>query len=89
MTRYTAIAFILTLLSGCSTVTYKDRPVSPLVVASCPPTLGVLRDTSFGATTLKLDEVVAQYWECFTAVCGADGANCRSTNVVESPSARR
>jgi hypothetical protein len=39
---------------------------SPLVVASCPP-LQRLDDDSFGATTLKLEAVAAQYWKCRAA----------------------
>ena len=64
--------------------------MSPLVIASCPPTLGQLDDKSFGAVTLKLDEVIAQYWECFTAVCGKDGQLCKGApDAVKDPAARR
>lgn len=77
MIRSILLVCILTVLSACSTVTLKDRPLSLLVVVSCPGTLGPLRDKSFGTTTLKLEDVIAQYWECYTAVCGKDGHLCK------------
>lgn len=51
--------------------------MDPLVIASCPGTLGSLTDKKFGTTTLKLEDVIAQYWECYTAVCGKGGAKCK------------
>jgi hypothetical protein len=56
------------ILQGCSgSMPRSSSPVpSPLLVASCPP-LQPLADDSFGATTLKLEEVAAQYWKCRAA----------------------
>jgi hypothetical protein len=41
-------------------------PAAPLVVASCPE-LTPLAGDSFGATTIKLLEVVGMYWQCRAA----------------------
>lgn len=37
---------------------------SPLVIASCPETLGELQNDSFGATTEKLADVAHTYYRC-------------------------
>lgn len=42
----------------------------PLVIASCPK-LTPLQDSSFGATTQKLLEVVAAYYKCREAALSA------------------
>lgn len=57
-------------LSSCS-ASMPPSPAGPgfLVVASCPE-LTPLVDDTFGATTIKLIEVAAQYHECRAAVLG-------------------
>lgn len=48
------------------------QPAAPLVLAACPE-LTPLAGDSFGDTTRKLLEVVAQYWECRAAALAAAG----------------
>jgi hypothetical protein len=65
--RFMLSATILMLFAGCSTThSQTDYRQSPLPVVSCPP-LTPLADSTFAATTEKLLEVVAIYYECRAA----------------------
>ena len=68
----------VTMLTACaSSIPPSKIGPSPLVTASCPPTLGPLRDDSFGATTEKLTEVAGVYFRCRCAALGGDGTECQ------------
>lgn len=57
-------AAVCILLTACTHSTQRSKTgPSPLVIASCPK-LTPLNDNTFGATTLKLANVVHQYYEC-------------------------
>lgn len=64
------IATAASLLPACATPT-PPSPVqphpSPLVLASCPKSLGSLPDMSMGTLLLKLIEVAGTYHECRAA----------------------
>lgn len=65
------IASIL-VTACCSLMPPSKIEPSPLTVASCPQTLGPLRDDSFGATTEKLAEVAGVYYRCRASVFGGE-----------------
>ena len=68
--RFLCISSVVMTLTGCASSTrpLPDKP-DPLVIQNCPP-LVALTDDTFGATTLKLIEVAAQYHKCRAAALG-------------------
>lgn len=68
--RFLCISSAATILTGCASSTrpLPDKP-DPLVIQNCPQ-LVALTDDTFGATTLKLIEVAAQYHKCRAAALG-------------------
>jgi len=71
--KFLSIAIAGILLAACSSLTPPSRiEPSPLTVASCPETLGPVRDDSFGATTEKLAEVAGVYYRCRASIFGGE-----------------
>lgn len=63
-----SIAIVAILLASCAPLTTPSKiDPEPLVIASCPPSLGPLADDSFGATTEKLGQVAGIYHRCRAA----------------------
>ncbi len=55
------------MIQGCGPRLTKPSPGKYLLELACPENLGPLRDDSFGATTVKLHEVIGQYRICRAA----------------------
>lgn len=71
--KFLCIGIVATALTACDHLTRRSATEpTPLVVASCPTTLGLLRDDSFGATAEKLGQVAGVYYRCRAAVFGAE-----------------
>lgn len=72
MCLFIGIASIL--LTACApSMTRLPIGPSPLVMTSCPASLGALRDDSFGATSEKLVWVAGVYFRCRAAAMAGDG----------------
>lgn len=67
--RLLALAAVSVALSACSLPVKLDAG-NPIAVASCPATLPLLTDDSFGATVTKLVEVAGIYHKCRAAAIG-------------------
>ena len=61
------------LLTACApSMTRLPTGPTPLVIASCPETLGMLSDDSFGATAEKLGQVAGVYYRCRAAALAGE-----------------
>lgn len=66
--KYLCIGIASILMTACApSMTRLPTGPSPLVVASCPSSLGTLQDSSFGATSEKLAVVAGVYFRCRAA----------------------
>ncbi len=54
-------------IPACSTQSTKPSVDRHLIELACPETFAPLTDDSFGATSVKLIEVLGQYWKCRAA----------------------
>ena len=63
------------VLTGCGgSMPPLPGEVSPLVVANCPASLGILESGTFGETTNKLVEIAGVYYKCRAAAFAGGGA---------------
>ena len=71
--KFLCIGIAVIALTACDHLMMRSATEpSPLVIASCPETLGQLRDDSFGATAEKLGQVAGIYYRCRASVFGEE-----------------